>query len=174
MTVWADIAGFEGVYQISDQGELRSLDREIQNKGSGGKYLMNGQTLKPRKDADGYLVTDLWKAGKKTTVKLHRLAAQAFLPTPEAGHVVDHINGKRDDNRLENLRWVSQSQNLYNRRLSAGASGVIGVRFRDGKKNPWQAYITVDGRFKSLGHFPTKQQAANARQEAMKGIRHAA
>ncbi|EAZ4787011.1 NUMOD4 domain-containing protein [Enterobacter asburiae] len=168
---WKDISGFEGIYQISDAGNLRSLDRTVLNKGSGCTYPIKGKPLKPRYDADGYLITDLWKAGKKVTVKIHRLVAAAFIPgsAPE----VDHINGRRDDNRAVNLRWASLSQNRANSHTRKNKSGVVGVRFSEGKKNPWQAYGRVNGKFKSLGHFPTKQLAAAARRKHIQEVMNA-
>ncbi|WP_025120644.1 MULTISPECIES: NUMOD4 domain-containing protein [unclassified Serratia (in: enterobacteria)] len=168
---WIDVSGFEGTYQISDAGNLRSLDRTVLNKGSGCVYPLKGKTLKPRKDADGYLITDLWKAGKKTTVKIHRLVAAAF--TPGAGPEVDHINGQRDDNRALNLRWASVSQNRANSHTRKNKSGVVGVRYCEGRKNPWQAYGRVNGKFKSLGLFPTKQLAEAARQKHIQEVMNA-
>ncbi|EEI1439631.1 HNH endonuclease [Salmonella enterica] len=168
---WKNISGFEGIYQISDAGNLRSLDRTVLNKGSGCTYPIKGKPLRPRYEADGYLITDLWKAGKKTTVKIHRLVAAAFIPgsAPE----VDHINGRRDDNRAVNLRWANATLNNLNRHVCQSSSGVIGVCFRPGKKNPWQAYGKVNGKFKSLGHFPTKQLAAAARRKHIQEVMNA-
>lgn len=165
---WKDISGFEGIYQISDAGNLRSLDRTVLNTRSGGSYVVKGQVLKPRKDKDGYLMTDLWKAGKPLTVKVHRLVAAAF--TPGLAPEVDHINGQRDDNRSANLRWATPSQNKANSHTRKNKSGVVGVRYIDGKKNPWQAYGSINGKFKSLGHFPTKQLATAARQKHIEEV----
>ena len=166
METWKTITGYEGRYQVSDLGRIRSLTRKVNNSHNGG-YEVSGQILKPRSDKDGYLMTDFWKNGNKTTVKIHRLVAIAFIEGFDDTKVVDHINGVRNDNRASNLRWVSQSQNLHNRRQSTSESGVVGVCFRKEKRNPWQAYINVAGKFKSLGHFPTKELATQARQTAV-------
>lgn len=166
--IWKDIRGFTGVYQISNVGNLRSLDRTILNKGSGKTYQIKGKTLKPRTDAYGYLITDLWLNGRKTTVKIHRIVAAAFISG--SGSEVDHINGRRDDNRVTNLRWVNSSQNKLNRHKCRGASGVIGVCFRPFRKNPWQAYGRIDGKWKSLGCFPTKSLATIARQKHLEEV----
>lgn len=170
MERWADIAGFEGSYQVSDQGRLRSLDREITNPASGGSYVITGQILNPRRDSDGYAITELWKNGRSTTIKAHRLVLLAFVGRPPSRFVADHIHGQRDDNRLENLRWVSVGANVRNRHKVLGASGVLGVRHRKGKPNPWQAYIHVNGRFRSVGHFSDKEQARAAREAALQEV----
>lgn len=140
----------EGPYEVSNRGRVRNAK--------------SGKLLRARRDADGYLLVTLWLP-KKADRKVHRLVLAAFRGActkdqPEA----DHINGKRDDNRLENLRWASRSVNRRNLHCPArGASGTRGVRYREGKPNPWQAYASVNGRFRSLGHFATKTGAAGAR-----------
>lgn len=168
---WKDIPGFEGIYQISSKGNLRSLDRIVFNKGSCKRCHIKGKQLKPRKDRDGYLITELWKSNQSTTVKIHRLVAKAYVPGEAS--TVDHINGIRDDNRAENLRWLNSRLNNSNRHACQGASGIVGVCRTTNKTNPWQAYGKVNGKFKSIGNFPTKEQAAKARQEHLKEIMNA-
>jgi hypothetical protein len=85
---------------------------EISNKGR----IYNNETgvlLKPRKDANGYYKVDLYK-NKKKTITIHRLVAIAFIANPKNLPEVDHINRIKTDNRLENLRWVSSSENRIN------------------------------------------------------------
>tara|TARA_R110002126_G_scaffold255862_1_gene398890 strand:+ start:439 stop:915 length:477 start_codon:yes stop_codon:yes gene_type:complete len=69
--------------------------------------------IKHYKRPDGYMQVALYKNGKRKMFKVHRLLAIAFIPNPENKRCVDHINGIRDDNRLENLRWVTHSENMY-------------------------------------------------------------
>lgn len=84
-------------YMINREGQVRS---NLTNK-----------ILKPSKLKTGYICVGLRKNGKSYTVKLHRLLAKAFIPNIENKPHVDHINGVRDDNRLENLRWCTNKEN---------------------------------------------------------------
>lgn len=144
---WASVPGFEGLYEVSDQGTVRNA--------------RTMKVLKPRFDKDGYSILTLWKGSptKKTDVRLHRIVLISF--SHDSDLKVDHINRKRTDNRLENLRWATDTLNSRNR--TPGKYDVLSVRFRQEKKNPWQAYCYVNKKFKSLGHFPTYSDAANAR-----------
>nr|WP_236774065.1 NUMOD4 motif-containing HNH endonuclease [Agrobacterium tumefaciens] len=166
--IWKDISGYEGLYQVSDFGRVRSLGRvqhiESAVKGS-HKRVKPVRILKGIPDKDGYLQVNLFDAdGIRHTRKIHRLVILQFLGPPEDPSLIpDHKNGVRDDNRLSNLRWLTCSQNNRNRHKSNAASGIFGVRYRPTRRNPWQAYCHEKGRFRSLGHFPTKEMAAQAR-----------
>ena len=114
--VWRDIEGYEGLYQVSNMGRVRSLDREVWN-GNGwytkkGK-IINGSIAK----SEGYLRVTLVKDRKRTIKKIHRLTAEAFIPNPDNKPCVDHINTVRTDNRVENLRWVTHKENCNNKNI---------------------------------------------------------
>lgn len=97
-------------YEVSNLGNARSLDFS----GPVGKrkaISYKGQPLKPQKTKEGYRVIQLLIDGKAKKCKMHRLVAQAFLPNPENLPVVNHINGVKHDNRVENLEWSSQGDN---------------------------------------------------------------
>lgn len=112
--IWKDIKDFEGIYQVSNLGNVRSLDRKVFNKGNNSWCNKKGRILKPTKDKGGYLYVGLHdKENVKTSsVKIHRLVAFTFCIGYEYGLEVNHKNGNRQDNRSENLEWVTRSQNI--------------------------------------------------------------
>lgn len=112
--IWKDIKDFEGIYQVSNLGSVRSLDRKVFNKGNNSWCNKKGRILKPTKDKGGYLYVGLHNKDnvKTNSVKIHRLVALAFCTGYEYGLEVNHKNGNRQDNRSENLEWVTRSQNI--------------------------------------------------------------
>lgn len=109
--IWKDIKGYEGHYQVSNIGRVKSLDRIIYTKYYYRGRKQKGEILKLQKDKDGYVVCPLKKEGKSYILKVHRMVAKAFIDNPNNYSCVDHINGIRDDNRVENLRWCTNKQN---------------------------------------------------------------
>lgn len=117
---WKDIEGFEGIYQVSNLGKVRSIDRIVEYK-NGATRKIEGKILKPRDNNEGYDQVDLYKNGVRVTMKVHRLVATAFLKNPDNLPVVNHKNSLRNDNRVKNLEWVTFSENnihayIYGRR----------------------------------------------------------
>lgn len=111
--IWKDIKGWEGYYQVSNIGRVRSLDRIV--KSARFEKRCKGQILKLRYDKDGYLTVHLRNAekGENRLMKVHRLVADAFIFNLDIFRdSIDHINGKRDDNRVENLRWCTVKENI--------------------------------------------------------------
>lgn len=98
--VWKDITGYEGLYQISNLGRVKSFWNTKE------KILMN------LKDNFGYLKVCLCKDGKKKQFKVHKLVAEAYIPNIENKKEVNHINGNKADNRAENLEWCTRSENM--------------------------------------------------------------
>lgn len=111
--IWKDIEGYEGIYQVSNLGRVRSVDRYVQHN-YGGLKFQSGKILKPSIQNTGYYYVLLYKNGKALRKTLHRIIAKAFIPNPENKPQIDHINGIRTDNRIENLRWVTPSENNSN------------------------------------------------------------
>ena len=103
---------------------------------------------------------------KKTTIGVHVLVARAFVPNPENKPVVDHINGDRSDNRIQNLRWVTVTENAHNRKKREGiSSSYKGVSWY--KKNKrWYVQIMINRKPKYLGQFDDEEEAAHAYDDA--------
>ena len=110
---WKDIKGYEGRYQASNLGRIRSLNRSVINC-RGRKQIIKEKVLKPENVFDGYERVCLCRNGKPKHHRVATLVYEAFNgPVPE-GKELDHINGERTDNRLENLRVVSHLENCWN------------------------------------------------------------
>ena len=107
--IWKDIHEFEGIYQISSTGRVKSLAR-IDSLGHRRKEKL----LSPKLNSDGYYAYALCKNGKMYYFLAHRLVAQVFIPNPDHKSCVDHINTNRTDNRVENLRWCTSQENQNN------------------------------------------------------------
>lgn len=100
---WRDIEGFEGFYQVSNAGRVRSLDHETAGKRWKGRILSLG--------CSGYQTVKLSKGKERTSKRVHRLVALAFIDNPE-GHIeVNHLDGNKKNNRVENLEWCSPNGN---------------------------------------------------------------
>lgn len=124
MEQWRDIPGYEGRYQVSDQGRVRSLARVVKllNRwGAPGSRRVPGRVLQSG-SCKGYRIVNLSVEGNARTQQVHRLVALAFLPGH--GEVVNHINSLKDDNRLANLEWASKS---YNQRHAVARGILVGV-----------------------------------------------
>lgn len=112
---WRDVVGFEGAYQVSNLGRVRSLDREIPYVNNGTPTFLHykGKVLKPKPDRDGYPRVSL-KFGKKNKLAgIHRLVAQAFLPNPNNLPCVNHKDYQRDNNCIDNLEWCTVEYNNH-------------------------------------------------------------
>lgn len=106
---WLPVVGFEGEYEVSNLGRVRSLDRAVRHRYA--TAVKRGQFLKLRTDGKGYHFVGLNLARVTTQERVHRLVAQAFLPNPKNLPVVNHLDHCRTNNRVSNLEWSTQKDN---------------------------------------------------------------
>ena len=112
MEEWRPIKGYEGLYEVSNLGRVKSLERTVIYI-DGRKKEIKEKILVGRKKK-GYLIVMLCKEGNNKNYAIHRLVAEAFIPNPDNKPQIDHINTIVDDNRVENLRWVTPKENSNN------------------------------------------------------------
>lgn len=116
--IWKDIEGYEGIYQISSLGRVRSIDRYRKSKDNSLAFV-KGKILKGKIDKDGYIEYALCIHNTIKYYRAHRLVAQAFIPNPNSLPLINHINEIKNDNRIENLEWcTTQYNNEYSKSKS--------------------------------------------------------
>lgn len=107
---WKDVDGFEGIYQVSTSGVIRALPRIVKTKTY--KYFKTIHELKPVLMTNGYLTVTLARDSALCPTPIHRIVATAFIDNPLHMDQINHINGIKTDNRVENLEWCSRSHNM--------------------------------------------------------------
>ena len=142
--IWKDIEGYEGFYQVSNKGNIKSLPRYRIGKNK-SKVLVKGKLLKFHKNSCGYLLCGLSIDCKQTLFLVHRIVAKAFIPNPSNLPCINHKDENKENNCVNNLEWCTQAYNkLYNDNAKHGGEHL--------KKEVIQ--LTTDGivvnRFKSI------------------------
>lgn len=108
--IWKDIVGYEGLYQVSDKGRIKSVCSHVRLQ-NGELMQKKPHILKPQNRC-GYKCVNLFKDGRSRTFNIHRLVAEAFLPNPYDYSVVNHKDENRSNNNLSNLEWCTHAYNL--------------------------------------------------------------
>ncbi len=153
--IWKSVNGFAN-YEVSSFGRVRNATTE--------------RILKPGLNNTGYLNVRLYKNSKGKTHNIHKIVAQEFLENPFNLKCIDHIDGNRSNNNLDNLRHCTYTENNRNcTKRENTSSRFKGVAFRK-RVNKWQAYININGRQKHLGYFLDEKDAARAYDEAAKEL----
>lgn len=115
---WLPVQGYETNYEVSSLGRIRSLNAS--------RNYQAGHIMAPSSNRYGYYVVNLRRDGTSHGVSLHRLVAKAFIPNPQQLPQVNHKNGVKTDNRVQNLEWVSARQNIRHRFDTLKHSGHVG------------------------------------------------
>ena len=171
--IWNDIPDYEGVYQVSNLGRVKSLSRKIYKlKTNNLLYTQKEIVKKPKikKSKRNYYIVSLFKDGKGKDFSIHQLVAMAFLGHKPCGYklVVDHINNDPLDNRVENLQIITHRHNLSKDKKNK-KSKYTGVSWHKGNKK-WVAMIDVNGKSTYLGLFTDEHEAYLAYQNKLKEI----
>ena len=157
---WKDIPGYEGVYQVSNLGNVRSLK------------FNKFKVLKKSINSRGRYRVNLCKDGQKlSNCKISQLSAMAFLNHKPCGHkiVVDHIDNNKENDKLYNLQLLTSRENIV-KDMKIGSSKYTGVCWNK-RQGKWQGSITVNGIIKHLGYFKDEKEAAKAYQNGLNEIK---
>lgn len=109
--IWKPIKDFEGLYEVSNLGRVKSFDRVV-NCGHGKTRVMKGKILKEVKLRDGYFYVRLCKDTISTRKSIHRLVAETYIPNLDNKKEVNHIDGNKRNNNVSNLEWVTPKENM--------------------------------------------------------------
>ena len=110
--IWKPVVGYEGLYEVSSLGRVKSLEKTISRE-KNGKWIQSERILKNSHQGNGYLATTIYKNGKPKRINIHRLVCISFIPNTNKKPCVNHKNGIKSDNRPENLEWVTFSENTF-------------------------------------------------------------
>lgn len=149
--IWKQVKGYEGYYEVSSIGNVRSVDRMVNGR------QLRGHDISRIGKPNGYEYVCLNRDGRKKSMYVHRLVAEAFCEHEDGCDYVDHINYDRTDNRAENLRWVTQAANVRHskpnarpyvglRRPEKAVRGVSGHRYiHKTKKGAYRVFLNLQG-----------------------------
>ena len=158
--IWKDVAEYEGFYQVSNKGNVRSVAR----KDSRG-HRCGGRILKPKYDRYGYLHVALYKNGKSKAKTVHRLVAEVFLPNPENSPQVNHMDEVKDNNELSNLEWCTHKYNMnygtqIERAAQARSKKVKAVNIKTGEVVTFKSTVEAERKGYSNGNVSSACKGA--------------
>lgn len=147
METWKDIKGFEGIYQISNMGRLKSF--------KGGP---RGRILSNKNSNGGYFSVVLCYGTKRRYTRIHRLVAEAFVPNPHNKPEVNHIDGNKQNNRADNLEWVTRAEN-HSHAIKMNPNMIKGmIRYNRYTRPKTIQQFSLDGNF--VAEYPNAAEAS--------------
>ena len=121
--IWKDIKDYEGLYQISNLGNIKSVTRKVKNK-KYGTMIAKEKILKQNMSKAGYFTIGLCKNGKTKTTSVHRLVASTFILNPKNKPCINHLDNNPSNNNVKNLEWCTQKENIQHACKSGNMNGV--------------------------------------------------
>lgn len=166
--IWKDIKGYEGLYQISNCGNVRSLKKWCGNRYK-EKWVNDVKQLTPTDNGRGYLIISLAKNRKRKNFYIHRLVAQAFIPNPENKPQVNHKDYNKYNNKFENLEYCTQKENvaysIIHMKHSRKRINKLNEQYIRKKYNKYE--LTLKKKY--IGTFNTLDEAIKIRNKLIKG-----
>ena len=162
--MWKAIPNYEGLYEVSSFGRVRSLDKEINHSTSGGTFIRRGKIMKPGLDGRGYYKLNLTLSKKKIHV-VHKLVAMAFLGHVPCGHDLEihHIDENKINNRLDNLEVLTKQEHKakHSKNREGLSSKYMGVSWK-ASHGKWCAQATINKKKVHIGLFTSEEEAHEA------------
>jgi hypothetical protein len=159
--IWKDVPEYEGYYQASNMGSVKSISRIVKGK------MVTERSVNTSIDSNGYYIVALYIESSKIIIRVHQLVAMAFLNHKRCGQVVvvDHINNIRTDNKLENLQLITQRENTSKKKEGC-SSKYIGVSWRK-RDSKWSVTIMINAKIKYIGSYKSEFRAHLAYQNEL-------
>jgi hypothetical protein len=157
--IWKPIKDYEGLYEVSNLGRVKSLEKTLKNRFN--YYKTKEKILKPNIGYGGYAFQKIGTEGlNQKTFAIHRLVADAFLTKKNELDIVNHLDLNKTNNKLSNLEWVNFRENVTHKVINTNKnySNHVGISF-DKSREKWTAKIKIEGKLYNLGRFDTEKQA---------------
>lgn len=147
--IWVPIPGYEGAYEVSNKGRVRSLDRLVVDMGGKRERLFKGTIMRLQNDKDGYKFVHLHLHGvEKRNIKIHRLVAKCFIPNPKNLPYINHKDFDRSNNKVSNLEWCTAQQNtVYSRKVGRIRNWTAGKFGKDNKQSRLLLMYDLQGNY---------------------------
>lgn len=166
MEIWKDIKGYEGLYQISNYGEVRSLDRTVVY--CNGKKARYKSKIRKASNSD-YRLIALSKKGNVKVYKISRLVALHFIPKIKGKNIVNHKDGNKYNDYVNNLEWCTYSENIIHaidNNLKPKKNKVSGV-FYEKRRGKWASYLYRNNKNIFIGRFDNYEDAVAQRKKVL-------